>query len=317
MELKWIEDFLSLSQHGSFAKAAKSRHITQPAFSRRIKTLEEWIGATLINRDTYPATFTKAGFLFLKSANSLKKQINDSRKEIQSLALNNVNTIKLYTHHALSEFVVCEILKENNNIFDNLVVNVVTNNLHDSVLAFLEKKSGYLISLSFTTFPIVLPISLVESTVIGTDSLVAVVAIDNNEPLFHDKKGQVVPMLSYPPGAFFSQVIEKNNSIKQAACELNTVYINDISSAIKSMVLAGHGIAWLPLSLVKEEINAGKLALFSQKISPINAKIEIFSFIDENRSGHNLLLWEKLILMNDIFKLSIPVIIQDATFSKQ
>ena len=50
MDLKWIEDFLYLSQYGSFAKAAKARNVTQPAFGRRIKLLEEWLGADLVNR---------------------------------------------------------------------------------------------------------------------------------------------------------------------------------------------------------------------------------------------------------------------------
>ncbi|MEI8597318.1 LysR family transcriptional regulator [Vibrio sp. M60_M31a] len=58
MEVKWIEDFLSLSQHGSFAKAATARNVTQPAFGRRIKQLEEWIGVPLVNRNTFPTTFT-------------------------------------------------------------------------------------------------------------------------------------------------------------------------------------------------------------------------------------------------------------------
>lgn len=66
MELKWVEDFLCLAQYGSFAKAAKNRNVTQPAFSRRIKALEDWLGAELVNRNTYPASFTHAGFSFLK-----------------------------------------------------------------------------------------------------------------------------------------------------------------------------------------------------------------------------------------------------------
>ena len=64
MDLKWIEDFLYLSQYGSFAKAAKARNITQPAFGRRIKLLEEWVGVDLVNRNTYPATY---GVLYLLS----------------------------------------------------------------------------------------------------------------------------------------------------------------------------------------------------------------------------------------------------------
>ena len=34
MELKWLEDFLSLADSGSFSRSAEQRHVSQPAFSR-------------------------------------------------------------------------------------------------------------------------------------------------------------------------------------------------------------------------------------------------------------------------------------------
>ncbi|WP_202905556.1 LysR family transcriptional regulator [Cypionkella psychrotolerans] len=40
MELKWLEDFVTLADCSSFSRAAEMRNITQPAFSRRIKQLE-------------------------------------------------------------------------------------------------------------------------------------------------------------------------------------------------------------------------------------------------------------------------------------
>jgi len=296
MELKWIEDFLCLSQYGNFSKAAKSRHITQPAFSRRIKTLEEWLGVPLINRETYPATFTKAGFHFLKCANNLKKQIEDARIDTQKSVLNKVNSITFRTQHALSEYVVNKMLKNNPKIFDELLINVIPNNLHDSVLTFLENKSDYLVGLSFETPSLELPAPDIESAVIGTDSLIPVVGVDDKgAPLYQDKKGDIVPMLAYPPDAFLAQVIDKNNSIAQANCQFNTVYINAISSSLKSMAIAGQGIAWLPLGLVQEEIESGELKIFSKKIDPIHAKIKIFSFPSENNTPNKLLLWKKLI----------------------
>ncbi|WP_315980356.1 LysR family transcriptional regulator [Aliamphritea spongicola] len=45
MELKWLIDFTALVEHGSFSKAAESRFVTQPAFSRRIRSLENWLGS--------------------------------------------------------------------------------------------------------------------------------------------------------------------------------------------------------------------------------------------------------------------------------
>src|SRR5574337_230523 len=71
MELKWLEDFLSLAETGSFSRSAEQRHVTQPAFSRRIRALESWLGVALIDRSTYPTTLTPAGEAFKSSATDL------------------------------------------------------------------------------------------------------------------------------------------------------------------------------------------------------------------------------------------------------
>jgi hypothetical protein len=44
METKWLEDFVSLAETRSFSRSAQLRHVTQPAFSRRIQSLEAWAG---------------------------------------------------------------------------------------------------------------------------------------------------------------------------------------------------------------------------------------------------------------------------------
>jgi DNA-binding transcriptional LysR family regulator len=40
MELIWFEDYLALAETLNFSRAAELRHVTQPAFSRRIRALE-------------------------------------------------------------------------------------------------------------------------------------------------------------------------------------------------------------------------------------------------------------------------------------
>ena len=40
VETKWLEDFVSLAETHSFSRSAQLRHVTQPAFSRRIQALE-------------------------------------------------------------------------------------------------------------------------------------------------------------------------------------------------------------------------------------------------------------------------------------
>ena len=43
MDLDWLKDFLALAEQGNFSRAADVRNVTQPAFGRRIRAMEDWI----------------------------------------------------------------------------------------------------------------------------------------------------------------------------------------------------------------------------------------------------------------------------------
>ena len=64
MDLDWLKDFLALAQEKNFSRAADARHVTQPAFSRRIRALEDWMGTPLFERSAQGATLTPAGAYF-------------------------------------------------------------------------------------------------------------------------------------------------------------------------------------------------------------------------------------------------------------
>ncbi|PXW63626.1 regulatory helix-turn-helix LysR family protein [Methylobacterium sp. B4] len=50
MDLDWLTDFLALAELKTFSRAAEARNVTQPAFSRRIRALEVWVGTPLFVR---------------------------------------------------------------------------------------------------------------------------------------------------------------------------------------------------------------------------------------------------------------------------
>ncbi|GAB5375784.1 MAG: hypothetical protein AcusKO_22460 [Acuticoccus sp.] len=70
-DLKWIEDFIDLSKTGNFSTTAANRFVTQPALSRRIKQLEEWIGAPLFERRRKPIRLTSEGEAFMPAAEEM------------------------------------------------------------------------------------------------------------------------------------------------------------------------------------------------------------------------------------------------------
>ena len=55
MNLSWLDDFMSLAGSGNFSRAAEDRQMTQPAFSRRIRALEGWLGTELFDRSSQSA----------------------------------------------------------------------------------------------------------------------------------------------------------------------------------------------------------------------------------------------------------------------
>ena len=79
MELIWLEDYLALSETLNFSRAAEARHVTQPAFSRRIRALEGWIGAPLFTRTTHGVALTPAGEHFHNQAEVLTRALHQLR----------------------------------------------------------------------------------------------------------------------------------------------------------------------------------------------------------------------------------------------
>ena len=54
MKLEWLEDLLAVIETGSLNEASRKRYLTQPAFTRRIQTIERYIGVELFDRSHKP-----------------------------------------------------------------------------------------------------------------------------------------------------------------------------------------------------------------------------------------------------------------------
>ena len=50
MDMHWLDDVLVLLEEGNMTRAAMRRNVTQPAFSRRIRSFEDWLGVKVLDR---------------------------------------------------------------------------------------------------------------------------------------------------------------------------------------------------------------------------------------------------------------------------
>ena len=85
MQLRKLNHLVALADQGSFGRAAESVHLSQPALSRSIESLEADLGATLIDRAYGQVRLTAAGELVLARARHLLADAQQIKREVQLL----------------------------------------------------------------------------------------------------------------------------------------------------------------------------------------------------------------------------------------
>ncbi len=103
MDLIWLEDFLAIAEDRGFSRAAERRHVTQPALSRRIASLEKWLGTPLFERSSHTLKLTQAGETFRHTAEDVLRRILAGRQEALEVARLKAETIYVAATHALSQ----------------------------------------------------------------------------------------------------------------------------------------------------------------------------------------------------------------------
>ena len=80
LELRHLRYFCAVARELSFSRAAEQLHIAQPPLSRQIRTLEDELGAQLLDRGSRPLRLTPAGRFFQIQA----QQMLDRMAEVQA-----------------------------------------------------------------------------------------------------------------------------------------------------------------------------------------------------------------------------------------
>ncbi|HIX60766.1 MAG TPA: LysR family transcriptional regulator [Candidatus Halomonas stercoripullorum] len=99
MDTQSLQAFLAVAESDSFSRAAEQLHLTQPAVSKRIATLETQIGARLFDRIGRRVTLTEAGQILLPRARQILIMVDDSRRALANLEGQIAGSLTLATSH--------------------------------------------------------------------------------------------------------------------------------------------------------------------------------------------------------------------------
>ena len=85
MERRQLEYFLAVIDHGGFTSAATALHVSQPALSAAVKSLEKDLGAFLFHRLPRGVRLTDAGAEFAQSARMIMRELDTARARVDAV----------------------------------------------------------------------------------------------------------------------------------------------------------------------------------------------------------------------------------------
>jgi len=292
LETKWLEDFSTLATTRSFSQAAEKRFVTQPAFSRRIRSLEDALGLTLVNRQRTPIELTEAGQLFLVTARAVVEQLGQVVRHLHHLEGGQGEVLQFAAAHSLAlgffPAWISRLRSEGLNIASRLVATNVGEAVHllreggcDLMMAFYDPDAA--LQMDPEVFP---------SLHLGRTEMLPVCAVNSaGVPLYDLDSGQSVPLLAYSAGAFLGRGV--NLLLRQRNLRYTTVYETAMADSLKSMALQGMGVAWVPQLSVRAELARGELVVCGgpQWHVPLEIRLYRCALV---RKANVRLLWRKL-----------------------
>ena len=282
METRWLEDFASLAETRSFSRSAQLRHVTQPAFSRRIQALEAWAGVDLVDRSSYPTRLTPAGQTLLPQALEVLNALQTARNLMRGHHASAQDMIEFAVPHSLAFAFFPMWAAELKQQFGHFKSRLTGLNVHDAVLRLTEGECDLLLVYHHPSQPLQLNPERFEMLSLGTETLAPYAkAGPEGEPLFRlpGRPNDKVPLLAYASGAYLGRLVEVLIKQAQGALYLETIYETDMAEGLKAMALEGHGVAFLPASSVRKELRARRLV----PAGPADAAGHVYELLMEVR----------------------------------
>ena len=265
MEIAWLEDFMALFETGHFSRAAERRNITQPAFSRRVRILEEWVGAPLFNRDTHRVELTRAGEEFRPIAEEVLRLIYIGREQARNAAQSSADTLHFASTHALSITFFPDWLRQiEEQTAIEAIVSLTADNMAGCERKILLGEAQFLLCHHHPSATTVLDPKQFRYLDLGEDTLIPVSvprSIGSALPL-HALPGSIdapVKSLAYSSTSGMGRIVAATRALNEPPAWLSPVFTSHVATVLTAMARNGRGLAWLPLSLVDRYLADGEL----------------------------------------------------------
>jgi DNA-binding transcriptional LysR family regulator len=274
MDLVWLEDFLAIAEEGGFSRAAERRHVTQPALSRRIRSLEEWLGTPLFERSTHTLTLTPAGETFRSVAEDVMRRVQLGREEALEVARLKAETIHFAATHALSHMFFPDWIRKVESAKAGAAVQLVAVNFAGCEKLLLDADVQFLLTHYHPSLVSRLDTDRFQRIELDQDVLVPISAPapsatrkrsgrqdrSSRKPRYAlpGAADEPLPYLAYHPGSGVGRIVSAFLAAKEPTATLAPSFSAPVMLLI-DMARQGRGVTWAPHNMVRDDLSSGRL----------------------------------------------------------
>lgn len=247
--------FYTVAERGSFSAAAQALHMTQPAVTMQVQSLEDYFGTKLLQRSTKRIELTEAGRALMPYAKRSIELIRDTDVQMSKFTTQLKGRLQLGASLTIGEYILPRLLGPFGSEYPHIAISMKVMN----TAQIMEDIVNHQLNFGLVEAPVNHPDMHMEAVM--SDELKLIVG--KSHPLAGSKEVELEEVMKYPfvlreQGSGTRLVME--DVLRAKNIDLTTMKIvMELGStgAVKSAVEAGLGISFVSSSSVKHEIALG------------------------------------------------------------
>ncbi|MHC2106423.1 MULTISPECIES: LysR family transcriptional regulator [unclassified Methylobacterium] len=297
MDLDWLKDFLVLAEQKNFSRAAEARNVTQPAFSRRIRALEDWVGTPLFLRGGQGAALTPAGSYFQPLAADLARDLEQARRGARAAGDQETTDLSIAATHAISFTFFPGWIRRHMSFEALGGLSLSSDSLQACEQIMLSGEAHFLLCHYHADAPMRLDPDRYPSLQVGRDVLIPLCAPGaDGSPLWPMPGRDTKPIrhLAYSQASGLGRILAAHPAGRRQTADMETVITSHLAATLMTMARQGQGVAWLPRTLAEDELSRGRLIRAGSDDFDIAIEIRLFRSRERrNRAADDL--WSNLL----------------------
>lgn len=253
--LQHLITFCRVVEAGSFTRAAHLLNLSQPSVTKHVSGLEAEIGMQLLDREGKRIHLTPAGELVYAYAKRIHQAVSECQTALMSLRSPDAGQVTLGCVHTIAFYVLPDLLAAFARLYPQVRLIVRTATIQVTLSLLLQHD----VDIGLVTSPVsherVVCVPLFDDPVL---------VVGAPEPRFPIPDALTLadlgrlPILGYERGSRFRNFVDA--LLEQFGIpNLNVVMEFDSHEAVKTMAGLGLGLALVPASAVKADLEEGRL----------------------------------------------------------